>query len=1414
MKLINVSEGPVVLDDIGDIVLYDSKYEPYEIQDGRAKRSRSLRHALALRLLVDVTESIPTKEELDSLKDKCRQRIAQASEQSSQDSLFARKQSILVSDEPKLERAPMVEPPKPPEPLPSATEKPAVVWTGPACFPAGTGVLTIQGVVPIDQIKVGDQVFTDKGKTRVVVNCFLREYKGDLVSVRTFLNNEEIRMTKNHIVLAIKSKPCKLRPEYPCKPSCNTQYNKVKRDYGRGSYFCCVKQPYKGYAVEEVPAGDLDRSCYLLLPKNEAEGCMKELSLSENLGAYDKFTHDDNIVWPSPKPMSSCKSTLAREAGFPLEWIYEIDKLSASNAAKASEILNKPGFVYDPMARQGIAIPNKIKLSKDFGRFIGLYLAEGTSASSTIGIHLHENETETASFVSCFAKDHWKLDATVVSDHSRHAQSVCLYSAILANFLKYSCGNDCYSKRIPPWAFNAPHEFLSGLITGLWEGDGTKPQRKKDNSIKFGTSSRSLAYGIQYLLGRFGVACSMDKSQVTRKKFGHKTYRYDKPCVFYTMRISGQQLYRNPWLLGFRYNNPERIPSLQRERNYFVFGDYIAVKVRSIKTEDFHGYVYNIEVEGDHSYLVNGKCVKNCDAGGFAKMNRQFMFGLEKMGMTVKYDNLKSMQDMDPTTHLHIKRLERVQVPKDAIKVYGQTAPGLYDYSRYRMLFTMMETRRLHPMYVDRCSFADEVVVPSKWCKQMFEESGVKRPISVVPLGVDTNIYHRGVEPISFSKSLKPFVFLSVFGWSLRKGYDVLLKAYLEEFTEDDPVSLLISSRFFGCTDESKKKRIRDDVAKVRATIRNPKQPHLVLFGDVLSEHMMPRMYAAASCYVLISRGEGFGLPYCCPAGSPILLSNGKKCIEDIKEGDAVIGSDGNKHKVSKTMSRPYIGELVELRALLRNDPIRMTPEHPVWVVRKLYRRSNDRRHLKVIPRFVQASTIRKGDLLVLPRPKLSSPSFQSRIDLVSFLDMDHIEYDEAHVWSKYSNKSNGITAKLLSEKSGVSKRQVYRVMEASDRNSKIDRISEGPRRSVVSSTKELGYDDRCAVKINRRVTLDEKLGYLLGLFAAEGYCSKSTVSFAFHENETNLHGEVKKSMREIFGLSNYSESNKTGTHTYEITFCSSILSLFFEKLFGKGAKNKKINNWILESPLAVKKEFLRGITDGDGIRVQSKTSVDERICTSSEQMAYQCWMMSAEQGSNPTLMRISYRDNGEFVVRHSLFDDRKRTRSPYVKTVPGADYILCPVISVGRSQFNGSVYNFEVAEVNSYCLDGFAVHNCEAAACGLPVIASRYSAHTDFLDDENSYLVDVDGFRSAEKELAWISQFYENAEFPIFGPKAVEQTRALMRYVFEHQDEAKEKAERLHRRIMTEYTWDAVVPQMYNKIVQVYEDRKKRATR
>jgi hypothetical protein len=91
-------------------------------------------------------------------------------------------------------------------------------------------------------------------------------------------------------------------------------------------------------------------------------------------------------------------------------------------------------------------------------------------------------------------------------------------------------------------------------------------------------------------------------------------------------------------------------------------------------------------------------------------------------------------------------------------------------------------------------------------------------------------------------------------------------------------------------------------------------------------------------------------------------------------------------------------------------------------------------------------------------------------------------------------------------------------------------------------------------------------------------------------------------------------------------------------------------------------------------------------------------------------------------------------------------------------------------------------------------------------MNDDNSYLVDVDGFSKADRSLAKVSYFYEDAEFPTFGPKAVEQTRHLMRYVFEHQDEAKIKAAKLTQKVLAEYNWNTCVRQMCEKLKLTYD--------
>lgn len=861
MKIINVSADQLYLQDIDFLVPYHSDKRITEIPDVLARRSRTLAIALHSVRLVDVTNGVPTP--LPEYRPKT---IAPDPE-----SPYFARQAALSKDNHGI---------RPPEnigtvspfasqkiayaKLPSALDMVAsgtipVAWTGPACFLPSAKVVTALGVKPISEIKEGDLVFTHKGCLRKVIRTYRRQYNGEMLAIRTALDSEETILTPYHKTVCIKGTPCSLRKTQICKPSCLTQSNLIYRNYGRGVYLNCAYPPHQEYVLQKIPAGELSLNDFLVLPKLKVPETVTSIVISEYLGNYRNYSTDDKWIWPSPSFQTTCLSTLAKINGIKPASIYQIEKLSPKNRKKITKIIGDASS-RDPLWNKdcGNRIPTKIELNYDFGRFIGLYLAEGSATNGSFNFALHRKEKNTAMFLRKFLSK-MGLGSAIYLDKRSKGMTVSGCSVLLATMLKEICGHDCYSKRIPAFAFSAPMFFIDGLIRGFWEGDGKRTPRKKDNSLKLCTISPSLAYGLRLLFSKFDIEVGLTLVPEQEKIFNKKKYMCHPQ---YLIIISGQQLYTNKWLLSLAYNaRPHKLAHSPRQRLYYSDQDYTYLKITEIRKLAYTGEVFDLEIDEDHTYLVNGKGFSNSDAGGFARMNRKFMFGLSDADCLVRYDKLDSINDMDRETNAKMAKLMAARIPDDALKVYGMTSPMHYDWARYKFLFTMMETRCLHPDYVIRTNCADEVVVPSKWCYDMFKESGVKRPMYVVPLGVDTDIYHPGAEPLEFTKNLKPFIFLSVFGWSLRKGYDVLLKAYLSEFTSDDPVTLLIASRYFGSTDESKKQVIRNDVARISSTVANPKKPQVVLFGDVLSDVMMPRLYAAAKCYVLISRGEGYGLP-------------------------------------------------------------------------------------------------------------------------------------------------------------------------------------------------------------------------------------------------------------------------------------------------------------------------------------------------------------------------------------------------------------------------------------------------------------------------------------------------------------------------------------------------------------------------
>lgn len=185
--------------------------------------------------------------------------------------------------------------------------------------------------------------------------------------------------------------------------------------------------------------------------------------------------------------------------------------------------------------------------------------------------------------------------------------------------------------------------------------------------------------------------------------------------------------------------------------------------------------------------------------------------------------------------------------------------------------------------YIPMKYWADEIWVYSSYNKESYIRSGIpENKVKIIPLGVDGEIYHTNVEPFKLDST--SFKFLFVGGTIGRKGIDILLQAYLNEFTADDDVCLCIKdtgkdSFYKGITLEK----------MILEAMMDPKNPRIVYMDDHLSEAELAGLYKACDCLVHPYRGEGFGLPIAeaMACGIPVIVPDKGSCRDFCTEETA-----------------------------------------------------------------------------------------------------------------------------------------------------------------------------------------------------------------------------------------------------------------------------------------------------------------------------------------------------------------------------------------------------------------------------------------------------------------------------------------------------------------------------------------------
>lgn len=266
---------------------------------------------------------------------------------------------------------------------------------------------------------------------------------------------------------------------------------------------------------------------------------------------------------------------------------------------------------------------------------------------------------------------------------------------------------------------------------------------------------------------------------------------------------------------------------------------------------------------------------------GYASSCRELILQLDAAAVKVHLAYIYGTDWMDAQHDDHRIATMR-QRPKDLDLpqvVYAPAELFSKNSGRYRIGYTMLEVDGIPDDWVDLCNAMDEVWVPSTFNAETFRRSGVERPVYVMPLGVNPDYFN---PRIASHRPSDRYIFLSIFEWGERKAPEILLRAYSRAFDREDDVLLIL--KVFN----------RDpsvDVASAIAALGLPADgaPVALLYNQEFPLHQLGSLYRSADCFVLPTRGEGWGLPIieAMACGLPVIATDWSAQTDFMNEANA-----------------------------------------------------------------------------------------------------------------------------------------------------------------------------------------------------------------------------------------------------------------------------------------------------------------------------------------------------------------------------------------------------------------------------------------------------------------------------------------------------------------------------------------------
>lgn len=400
------------------------------------------------------------------------------------------------------------------------------------CLPPGQPIICNPSVKPIEDVDYSDKVLTQGGTFEKVAQKHVRWYEGDMMRITPHKLSIPFELTPNHKV--------------------------------------CIGD---GLGID---AGLLMKGQEIMYPIIKETKDTTEILLSEYFS--EKESPLRGVTGRIIKDIQDNKTDTSKRGW----WVGKYD-IDSKMAFYIKNKLITPNKIYGwrlegdswKLPCDKTTINNRIRVSEDFMRFVGLYVADGSSdhGSISIAMNLMKEEAKADGYAKII-KDVFGVEPKIRRYPKVGLLKLCFSGYPISKALKEMFGHGALNKKVPTWFLMLPKNKQEAFIQGYMDGDGYEGKRGEKIMT---TVSPTLAYQVLQMLLRGGII----------------------PCMgLYKNAKSNNKIYR------FQISLHSRIGDIRNNALY--------VPIRSIEKYHYKGPVYNIGVDNDHSYTLMGGSCENC----------------------------------------------------------------------------------------------------------------------------------------------------------------------------------------------------------------------------------------------------------------------------------------------------------------------------------------------------------------------------------------------------------------------------------------------------------------------------------------------------------------------------------------------------------------------------------------------------------------------------------------------------------------------------------------------------------------------------------------------------------------------------------------------------------------------------------